>query len=175
MNHTTVGPKAPLLAVTGLHVTFAGGEQAVRGLGLTLAPGETLAVVGESGAGKTATALAIMGLLPATADVTGSVRLRGRELLGLAAKDLTAVRGNDIAMVFQDSALTPVHRVGDQIAEAVRAHTRTPRRTAAERAVELLADLGIPDAARVARAYPHQLSGGQLRRAMVARKRTISG
>jgi peptide/nickel transport system ATP-binding protein len=159
---------APLLAVTDLHVTFAGGERAVRGVSFTLMPGETLAVVGESGAGKTATALAVMGLLPETADVAGSVRFRGRELLGLADEDLAPIRGNDLAMVLQDSALTPVYRVGDQIAEAIRAHTRIPRRAAAERAAGILADLGVPDASRVARAFPHQLSGGQRRRVMVA-------
>jgi peptide/nickel transport system ATP-binding protein len=159
---------APLLAVTDLHVTFAGGARAVRGMSFGVAPGETLAIVGESGAGKTATALAAMGLLPGTAEVTGSVRLRGRELLGLGDKGLAAIRGNDLAMVFQDSVLTPIYRIGDQIAEAVRVHTRTPRRTAAARAVELLGLAGVPDAARLARAFPHELSGGLRRRTMIA-------
>jgi peptide/nickel transport system ATP-binding protein len=168
MTAVTGNRSAPLLTVTDLSVTFAGGEQAVRGVSFTLTPGETLAVVGESGAGKTATALAVMGLLPETATVAGSVRFRGRELLGLADKDLAPIRGNDLALVPQDTTLTPVYRVGDQIAEAVRAHTCIPRRTASERAVRLLTGLGIPDAPRVARAFPHQLSGGQLRRVMVA-------
>jgi peptide/nickel transport system ATP-binding protein len=163
-----IGTAVPLLKVSNLHVTFAGGVRAVRGAGFAVAPGEVLAIVGESGAGKSATALAVMGLLPASAHVKGSVRLRGRELLGLGDKDLAAVRGDALAMVFQDSAFTPVYRIGDQIAEAVRAHARVPRRTAAARAVELLALAGIPDAARVARAFPHELSGGLCRRAMIA-------
>ena len=163
-----IGAAVPLLKVSDLHVTFAGGVRAVRGAGFTVAPGEVLAIVGESGAGKSATALATMGLLPASAHVTGSVRLRGRELLGLGDKDLAAVRGDALAMVFQDSAFTPVYRIGDQIAEAVRAHARVPRRTAAARAVELLGLAGIPDPARVARAFPHELSGGLCRRAMIA-------
>jgi peptide/nickel transport system ATP-binding protein len=161
-------PAVPLLEVSDLRVTFRGGVRAVRGAGFAVEPGEVLAIVGESGAGKSATALAVMGLLPAAAHVTGSVRLRGRELLGLGDKDLAAVRGDGLAMVFQDSAFTPVYRIGDQIAEAVRAHARVPRRTAATRAVELLALAGIPDAARVARAFPHELSGGLGRRAMIA-------
>jgi peptide/nickel transport system ATP-binding protein len=161
-------PAVPLLDVSELHVTFAAGVRAVRGAGFTVTPGEVLAIVGESGAGKSATALAIMGLLPVSAHVAGSVRLRGRELLGLGDRDLAAVRGDDLAMVFQDSAFTPVYRVGDQIAEAVRANARVPRRSAAARAIELLALAGIPDAARVARAFPHELSGGLCRRAMIA-------
>ena len=159
---------APLFAATDLHVTFAGGARAVRGMGFDVAPGETLALVGESGAGKTATVLATMGLLPPTAEVTGSVRLRGRELLGLADKDLAAIRGNDLAMIFQDPAFTPVYRIGDHVTEAVRIHTRTPRRTASARAVELLGLAGVPDPARVARAFPHELSGGLRRRAAIA-------
>lgn len=161
-------PDRMLLTVTGLGVTFAGDARAVREVGFGVAAGETLAIVGESGAGKTATALALTGLLPATAEVTGSVRLRGRELLGLADRDLARIRGDEIAMIFQDPVLTPVYRVGDQIAEAVRVHERRPRRAAVARAVELLELVGVPDAARVARAFPHELSGGQRRRVMVA-------
>jgi peptide/nickel transport system ATP-binding protein len=163
-----IGTPVPLLKVSDLRVTFDGGVRAVRGAGFAVKSGEVLAIVGESGAGKSATGLAIMGLLPASAHVTGSVRLRGRELLGLGDKDLAAVRGDALAMVFQDSAFTPVYRIGDQIAEAVRAHARVPRRTAAARAVELLALAGIRDAARVAHAFPHELSGGLRRRAMIA-------
>jgi peptide/nickel transport system ATP-binding protein len=156
---------APLLVVAGLCVTFAGEVRAVRGMGLSVAPGETLALVGESGAGKSATALAVIGLLPATARVTGSVRFRGRELLGLGDRSLAAVRGAGIAMIFQDSAFTPVRRIGDQIAEVLRLHSRVSRRVAARRATELLTLVGLRSAAR---AYPHQLSGGRLRRAMIA-------
>jgi peptide/nickel transport system ATP-binding protein len=158
---------APLLAVSGLHITFPGGVRAVRGADFSLTPGEVLAVVGESGAGKSATALAVTGLLPA-AHVEGSVRLRGRELLGLGDKELAAIRGNDIAMICQDQAFTPVYRIGTQIAETVRLHSRVPRRTATERAIQLLRLAGIPDAHRVARAFPHELSGGLRRRAMIA-------
>jgi peptide/nickel transport system ATP-binding protein len=157
-----------LLLVSDLRVTFAGGVRAVRGVGFSVSPGEVLAVVGESGAGKSATALAVMGLLPATARTEGSVRFRGRELLGLRDRELAEIRGNDIALIFQDSAFTPVYRIGDQIAEAVRLHARVPRRIATARAVELLAFAGIPDTQRAARAFPHELSGGQLRRAMIA-------
>jgi peptide/nickel transport system ATP-binding protein len=157
----------PLLDVSGLHVTFPGGVRAVRGADFSLSPGEVLAVVGESGAGKSATALAITGLLP-SARVEGSVRLRGRELLGLGDRELSAVRGGAIATICQDQEFTPVHRLGAQIAETVRLHHRVPRREAAERAIALLRRAEIPDAARVARAYPRELSGGLRRRAMIA-------
>jgi peptide/nickel transport system ATP-binding protein len=162
------GAAGPLLLVSDLHVSFAGGVRAVRGVGFSVAPGEVLAVVGEAGAGKSATALAVMGLLPATARTGGSVRFQGRELLGLRDRELAEVRGNDIALIFQDSAFTPVYRIGDQIAEVVRLHARVPRRTAAARAVELLTFAGSPDARRAARAFPHELSGGQLHLAMIA-------
>lgn len=168
MTPATPRPAAPLLTVTDLHVTFADGAHAVRGMGFDVAPGETLALIGESGAGKTATALATMGLLPPKAEATGSVRLRGRELLGLGDKDLAPIRGNNLAMIFQDPEFTPVHRIGDHITEAIRTHTHTPRRTAAARAIELLALAGVPDATRVTRAYPHELSGGLRRRAAIA-------
>ncbi|WP_345462841.1 ABC transporter ATP-binding protein [Actinoallomurus oryzae] len=162
------GGAGPVLEVSGLRVTFASGVRAVRDVEFGVAAGEVLAVVGESGAGKSATALALVGLLPASARVEGSVRLRGRELLGLPERDLAAVRGDEIAVVFQDHAFTPVYRIGAQIAEAVRAHRRVSRRAAATRAAELLRLAGVQEAATVARAYPHQLSGGQSRRAMIA-------
>ncbi|MFB9834305.1 oligopeptide/dipeptide ABC transporter ATP-binding protein [Actinoallomurus acaciae] len=164
----TAGAAAPVLEVSGLSVVFAGGVRAVGGAGFGVTAGETLAVAGESGAGKSATALALVGLLPASARVQGSVRLRGRELLGLPERELAAVRGRGIAIVFQDHAFTPVHRIGAQIAEAVRAHRRVSRRAAIARAAESLRLAGVQDAAAVARAYPHQLSGGQRRRAMIA-------
>jgi peptide/nickel transport system ATP-binding protein len=159
-----------LLEVTDLHVTFPGGVRAVRGLGYAVAPGEVLGIVGESGAGKSAAALAVMGLLPRGARVTGSVRWRGRELLGLPDRRLAAIRGRRIAMVFQPalSALTPVYRVGDQIAEAIAAHGGTTRRAARARAVQLLDLVGIPDAARRAGLFPHQLSGGMRQRVLIA-------
>ncbi|MFF7727217.1 dipeptide ABC transporter ATP-binding protein [Streptomyces sp. NPDC008001] len=161
------------LAVRDLHVAFdgpGGPVPAVRGVGLTLHRGEVLGLVGESGSGKSTVALAAMGLLPRTARVRGSVLAGGTEMLGAGEKELSRLRGRRIAMVFQDplSALTPVHRVGDQIAEAVRIHQGTGREHARRRAVELLDLVGIPDPARRARAYPHEFSGGMRQRAMIA-------
>jgi peptide/nickel transport system ATP-binding protein len=155
-----------LLVVADLHVRF-GDAHVVRGAGFEVRKGEVLAVVGESGSGKSVTALAIMGLLPGAGRAEGSVRLRGRELLGLLERELAPVRGGEIAMVFQDpvASFTPVRRIGAQIAEAVRIHTRLSRRAAATRAAELLALAGLPGAAR---AFPHELSGGQCRRATIA-------
>jgi peptide/nickel transport system ATP-binding protein len=155
-----------VLEVAGLSVVHAGGVRAVRGVSFAVGAGEVLGIVGESGAGKTAAALAVMGLLPDGAEVTGSVRLRGEELIGRSDAELSRVRGRDLAMVFQEPALTPVHTVGDQIAEAVRVHSGAARAAARARAVELLGQVGI--AARRARAYPHEFSGGMLRRVMIA-------
>ncbi|MET8139801.1 ABC transporter ATP-binding protein [Sphaerisporangium sp. NPDC005288] len=159
----------PVLRVRDLQVAF-GGVRAVRGVGFHVRAGEVLGIVGESGAGKSAACLAVMGLLPRHATVSGSVLLHGRELLGVPEKRLAAYRGRAISMVFQDplSAMTPVYRVGDQIAEAVRVHQRVSRRQAAERAVELLDLVGIPHPRRRARAFPHEFSGGMRQRAMIA-------
>ncbi|NDU74748.1 dipeptide ABC transporter ATP-binding protein [Actinomadura sp. DSM 109109] len=164
------GRAVTVLRVEGLTVAYAPGAPAVRGAGLSVEAGEALGIVGESGAGKTALALALMGLLPEGAQVTGSVRLRGRELVGRTDAELSRVRGRDMAMVFQDplSALSPVHTVGDQIAEAVRAHSAVSRAAARARAVDLLGLAGLPDAARRARSYPHELSGGMRQRVMIA-------
>ncbi|MFC4532036.1 dipeptide ABC transporter ATP-binding protein [Sphaerisporangium dianthi] len=161
--------REPVLAVRDLEVSF-GGARVVRGVGYDVGAGEVLGIVGESGAGKSAAALAVMGLLPRHAKVSGSVRLHGRELLGASEKSLAAFRGRAISMVFQDplSAMTPVYRVGDQIAEAVRVHQRMSRPRAAERAVELLDLVGIPNARQRARAFPHEFSGGMRQRAMIA-------
>ncbi|GAA4219997.1 peptide/nickel transport system ATP-binding protein [Streptosporangium album] len=163
----------PVLEVTDLNVTFGSGPdavRAVRGVGYTVRPGEVLGVVGESGSGKSVTSLAVMGLLPPHAHATGSVRLQGREILGASEKTLAAFRGKTISMIFQDplSALTPVYRVGDQIAEAVRIHQKVTRGQAAERAVELLDLVGIPSAAQRAKAFPHEFSGGMRQRVMIA-------
>jgi len=159
-----------VLTVRDLHVTYPPGVRAVRGISLEVGAGEVLGVVGESGSGKTALALAVLGLSPSGADVRGSVRLRGRELVGRSDAEMSRLRGRDIAMVFQDplSALTPVHAVGDQIAETIRVHAGATRRAARARAVELLDLVGIPDAPRRARAYPHEFSGGMRRRVMIA-------
>ncbi|MFC4061115.1 dipeptide ABC transporter ATP-binding protein [Planomonospora corallina] len=163
----------PVLEVADLDVTFGSGPgavHAVRGVSYALRPGEVLGIVGESGSGKSVTSLAVMGLLPPHARVTGSVRLQGQEILGASEKRLTAFRGRTISMVFQDplSALTPVYRVGDQIAEAVRIHQDVGREAAAKRAVELLDLVGIPNPAQRARAFPHEFSGGMRQRAVIA-------
>lgn len=159
------------LEVRELTVTL-GTSPVVRGVDLTLRRGEVLGLVGESGTGKTLTALALMGLAPAGARVGGSVRLLGEELLGLPVRELARIRGRRIAMVFQDPlhAFTPVLRVGDQLAEALRIHQQPrPRRESAQRrAVELLDFVGVPRPGWAARAYPHQLSGGMRQRAMIA-------
>ncbi|MGW4300088.1 ABC transporter ATP-binding protein [Streptomyces sp. NPDC004646] len=159
----------PLLQLVGLDVDFDG-RPAVRDVHLTLDRGEVLGLVGESGSGKSATALAVLGLLPGNAVARGSVRLDGTELLGAPERELNDIRGRRIAMVFQDplSAFTPVYRIGDQIAEAVRAHHDVSRARAAARAVELLDLVGIPEPALRAKAFPHEFSGGMRQRAMIA-------
>jgi peptide/nickel transport system ATP-binding protein len=161
---------APLLDVRGLTVRFPtpdGVVQAVSDVSFTLRRGETLGIVGESGSGKSVSNLAIMGLLNrARTEISGQVLFEGRDLLGLPPDDLRNVRGKDIAMVFQDpfACLHPMYRVGDQIAEAVRAHHAVSR----DRAVDLLERVGIPHARQRARDYPHQFSGGMRQRAMIA-------
>ncbi|MEW9553133.1 dipeptide ABC transporter ATP-binding protein [Nonomuraea sp. NPDC050783] len=159
----------PVLEVTGLGVRF-GDVPAVRGVGYSVRPGEVLAIVGESGSGKSVTAAAVMGLLPPGARVTGSVRLHGQELIGAPERALGALRGKTVSMVFQDplSALTPVYRVGDQIAEAVRVHQRVSKENALVKAVELLELVGIPRPAERALAFPHEFSGGMRQRVMIA-------
>ncbi|MFD4525939.1 dipeptide ABC transporter ATP-binding protein [Streptomyces sp. NPDC058470] len=156
-----------VLEVAGLDVDFDG-RPAVRDVSFSLARGEVLGLVGESGSGKSATALAVLGLLPDNATVRGSVRLDGQELIGAGERELTRIRGSRVSMVFQDplSAFTPVYRIGDQIAEAVRAHQDVSRERALERAAELLDLVGIP--ASRARAFPHEFSGGMRQRAMIA-------
>ncbi|MFC4376627.1 dipeptide ABC transporter ATP-binding protein [Nocardia halotolerans] len=163
----------PLLEVTDLRVSFPGEEgrvEAVRGVDYTVSDGEVLAIVGESGSGKSVSSLAVIGLLPEQARVQGSVRLRGRELLGLGDKQMSKLRGSSISMVFQDplSALTPVYRVGDQVAEALLAHGTMSRKDAGTRATELLELVGIPDARQRARAFPHEFSGGMRQRVVIA-------
>lgn len=165
---------SPLLQVRDLAVTFTTDHEqvpAVRGVNYHVEPGEVVAMVGESGSGKSAAAMAVMGLLPEHTAVSGSVRLHGTELLGLGDRALSAVRGKQIGMVFQDpmSALTPVYPVGDQIAEAIRIHRPGTGRAAARRtAVELLELVGIARPAERARAFPHELSGGERQRVVIA-------
>ena len=166
-----------LLEVKDLAVTFPTEDAsvaAVRGVTLRVDPGEVVAVVGESGSGKSATAMAVIGLLPEYAEVSGSVRLHGTELLGLGDDAMSRIRGKSIGTVFQDpmSALTPVYTVGDQIAEAITVHQRrnggTDKRSARRRAIELLDLVGINQPERRARAFPHELSGGERQRVVIA-------
>lgn len=163
-----------LLEVTDLSVTFptdAERVNAVRGMNFHVSAGEVVALVGESGSGKSASAMAIVGLLPEYAEVSGSVRLHGNELLGLSDNQMSDIRGKTIGMVFQDpmSALTPVYTVGDQIAEALEVHDRRMSKSAARaRAVELLDLVGIAQPERRARAFPHELSGGERQRVVIA-------
>jgi glutathione transport system ATP-binding protein len=174
--HAVSSVDAPLLDVTDLSVTFsseAGAVSAVRSLSYQVQKGEVLGLVGESGSGKTVSSLAIMQLLPGNARVTGSVRFRGRELIGRSDKELSDLRGRAISMIFQDplSALTPVYTVGDQIAEAIRVHSdrgSVSREAARARAIELLGLVGIPDPKQRATAFPHEFSGGMRQRAMIA-------
>ncbi|MEV8084437.1 ABC transporter ATP-binding protein [Pseudarthrobacter oxydans] len=167
-------PADAILSVRDLNVRFNtenGVVHAVRGVDFDLMPGKTLGIVGESGSGKSVTSLAIMGLLPTTAEVTGSVRLKGRELLGLSDKAMCEFRGNELAMVFQDplSSLTPVYTVGNQIIEALTIHNPAMSKQAKEaRAVELLAMVGIPSPKERLRAFPHEFSGGMRQRVMIA-------
>lgn len=167
-------PTGAVLSVRDLNVRFNsenGVVHAVRGVDFDLLPGRTLGIVGESGSGKSVTSLAIMGLLPTTAEFSGSVRLNGTELLGLSDKAMCRYRGNDLAMVFQDplSSLTPVYTVGDQIIEALTIHNPTmSQRAKTARAVELLAMVGIPSPAARLKAFPHEFSGGMRQRVMIA-------
>jgi peptide/nickel transport system ATP-binding protein len=167
-------PADAVLSVRDLNVRFNtenGVVHAVRGIDFDLRPGRTLGIVGESGSGKSVTSMAIMGLLPETAEVAGSVRLHGKELLGLSDKAMCRYRGNDLAMVFQDplSSLTPVYTVGNQIVEALTVHNPTMSKRAKEaRAVELLGLVGIPSPRDRIKAFPHEFSGGMRQRVMIA-------
>jgi peptide/nickel transport system ATP-binding protein len=170
----------PLLVVSDLRVGFAtegGLVQAVDGVSFELAPGEVLAIVGESGSGKSVTAQTIVGLTRSpNASIKGSVRLGDSELVGVGEETLCAVRGERIAMVFQDpmTSFNPVYRVGDQLIEAIRAHRpEVSRGEARERAVELLGSVGLPNAERQVDRYPHELSGGMRQRAMIAMALTL--
>ena len=164
----------PLLAVRDLQTAFATGEglvPAVRGISFEVAPGETLGLVGESGCGKSVTALSIMGLLPPNGHVVGgSIELDGRELRGASRRALRGVRGRRIGMVFQDSmtSLNPLLTIGRQITESLERHCGLSRADARRRAGALLAEVGVPEPERRLRQFPHQLSGGLRQRAAVA-------
>jgi peptide/nickel transport system permease protein len=177
-------PRSGLLDVRGLTVSLAREEPSgkrvgvdlVRDVDLHVSAGETLALVGESGSGKTLTGLSIMGLLPdGIATKAGEVvfvdeHVAAHDLTRLAEDDLRALRGSEISMVFQDASasLNPVHRIGDQLAEAIAAHQTLPAESMSKLVVEMLTRVGIPDAEHRRRAYPHELSGGQRQRAMIA-------
>jgi oligopeptide/dipeptide ABC transporter ATP-binding protein len=172
-----------LLDVRNLKVEFPAGTgaavgamhlSAVRGLGFTITKGEVLGLVGESGSGKSVTALALMRLLPPQARASGEIRFSNgsgsHDLLQLPDESMRNLRGSQLAMIFQEpmTALNPVMRVGDQIAEALLAHRKVSRKEAWDRAVEAMSDVAIPDPAQRARDYPHQLSGGMRQRVMIA-------
>jgi peptide/nickel transport system ATP-binding protein len=162
-----------LLEVSKLNVRFPtedGVVHAVRDVSFTVDRGEVLGIVGESGSGKSVTNMAIMGLLPRTTRIDGSVRYDGDELVGLPRRVLTRFRGNAIGMIFQDpmTSLNPVYTIGWQLSEAVRAHTQIGKRAAHERAVDLLKLVGIPQPERRVDQYPHEFSGGMRQRVMIA-------
>jgi peptide/nickel transport system ATP-binding protein len=165
----------PLLSIQDLRVTFttsAGVARAVDGVAFSVMPADTVGVVGESGCGKSVTALSILRLIqpPGRIEPGSRIEFEGRDLLSLSEADIRAVRGNRIAMIFQEpmTALNPVFTVGEQIAEVVRVHARASRRQAWARAVEMLAQMGMPSPAERAKQYPHQLSGGMRQRVMIA-------
>ncbi len=166
---------APVLEVDNLHTQFFtldGVVRAVDGVSFTVGAGETLSIVGESGCGKSVTALSVMRLIPPTSGriVSGSVRFGGADLAGLSESEMRRIRGNRIAMIFQEpmTSLNPVMTIGDQIAEAVTIHQGLPRAQALDRARAMLELVRIPDAARRLGDYPHHFSGGMRQRVMIA-------
>jgi peptide/nickel transport system ATP-binding protein len=164
---------APILEVTDLGVDFwvdGTWYPAAIHMNYDVKPGEVLAIVGESGSGKSSSSMALLGLLPSNSRVTGSVKLRGREILNLNERQLRAVRGNDVAVIFQEpmTALNPVYTVGFQIVETLRLHMEMSPADAKKRAIELLEMVEMPDPEISFNKYPHQFSGGQRQRAMIA-------
>ena len=162
---------SPLLEVTDLRIAFGRSHrEVVHGISFGLEPGERLGLIGESGSGKTVTALAVMGLLAENAYVSGSIRLAGRELVGLRDSELAPLRGEAVSMVFQEpmTALDPTMPVGRQVAEVLLLHQHLGHGVARGRVIEILAEVGLEDPDRVADAYPHALSGGQRQRVVVA-------
>jgi len=167
------GAGEELLAVRDLTVTFPTGDgdvHAVRGVNYTLRRGEVLGIVGESGSGKSVSSLAVMGLLPKTARVQGSITFQGEELLGLSERKLMKVRGKKIAMIFQDpmTSLNPVYKIGYQLEEAILAHNDLPKQQARKQALELLETVGIPFPEKRIDQFPHEFSGGMRQRVVIA-------
>ncbi|MEN3309832.1 MAG: peptide/nickel transport system ATP-binding protein, partial [Micromonosporaceae bacterium] len=164
----------PLLEVSDLRVVFRtrqGSVAAVDGLSFSVAPGEVLGVVGESGSGKSVSMMSLLKLVRGpNVEISGSARFGGRDLLALGDNELRRIRGREIAMIFQDpmTALTPVYTIGWHIAEQIRAHEPVSRAAARRRAVDLLAEVGIADAASRVDSYPHEFSGGMRQRAVIA-------
>lgn len=147
-----------------------GGRRVVDGVSFSVPDGARVGLIGESGSGKSLTALAVLGLLPDGASAGGSIRWNGRELLGLPDRELAQLRGDEIGMVFQEprTALNPIRTVGRQIAESIRIHEKTSKRDAAARAVAEAARVALPDPERIVGRFPHQLSGGQRQRVAIA-------
>jgi oligopeptide/dipeptide ABC transporter ATP-binding protein len=178
MSKTSAGPgrtSAPVLAIENLQTHFNTGTavlKAVDGVSYTVGGGETLGVVGESGCGKSVTALSVLRLIPNPPGriVGGSIRLEGRNLLDLSEPAMEDIRGNEISMIFQEpmTSLNPLFTVGRQIAESIALHQGLSRRDAFDKAIELLRRVSIPEPERRARAYPHQMSGGMRQRVMIA-------
>jgi peptide/nickel transport system ATP-binding protein len=167
-----MNPQAPVLSIDNLSVRFKGAPaNVVDGVSFAVQPGKTLAIVGESGCGKSVTSMALMGLLPNTATVSASASsLLGEALLGMPAERLLNVRGNRMAMIFQEpmTSLNPVFTLGDQIGESVMRHQGLARKEARRHALRMLEKVRVPDAAQRLDAYPHELSGGMRQRAMIA-------
>ena len=162
-----------VLDVDNLTVEFPtddGLVKAVRGVSYQLRRGDSMGIVGESGSGKSVTSMAILGLLPKTARITGSVKLHGQELLGRSEKNYAQLRGNKIAMIFQDplTSLNPVYTVGYQIGEAIQAHNDVSKKAARDRSIDLLKLVGIPYPEQRVESYPHELSGGMRQRVVIA-------
>ncbi len=160
----------PILQVADLSIAFPG-NNAVSNISFEIFPGETLGLVGESGCGKSATSLAILRLLPASARISGTIEFKGTNLLSLGPEAMRRHRGSDIAMIFQEpmTALNPVMQVGSQVAEAVAAHhPHVGRKATTEKVIEAMHQVGLPDAERRIGDYPHQFSGGQRQRIMIA-------
>jgi oligopeptide/dipeptide ABC transporter ATP-binding protein len=163
----------PLLTVSDLRVVFTRGDRrihAVNGLSYDLHAGRMLAIIGESGSGKSVSSRALLGMLPPSADVSGSAKITGTELVGMPDRQMRRLRGGDLAMVFQDPSrsLNPTMRIGSQLTEAIGVHERHDRRSMRERAVELLRLVRLPAPERRFFEYPHQLSGGMRQRVMIA-------
>ena len=164
-----------MLEVSDLKVSFRSEQglmRAIDGVSFNVGEGEILGMVGESGSGKTVSLLAVMGLInDPNAVIEGSIKFKGRELVGMTNKEMRKLRGREIAMVFQDpmTALTPVYTIGWQIAEQILAHQNISKSAARQKAIDLLAEVNIPNPADAVDRYPHQLSGGMRQRAVIAK------